>query len=68
VRAARKAIARVERRLDRIAQEEKSLHGQIAADPTAYEAVAQLDARLQELAAEREQLELEWLEAAETTG
>jgi ATPase subunit of ABC transporter with duplicated ATPase domains len=68
VRAARKAVARIERRLDRIAQEEKSLHEQIAADPTAYEAVAQLDARLQELAAEKEQLELEWLEAAETSG
>ncbi len=68
VRAARKTIARVERRLDRIAEEEKTLHERIAADPTAYEAVTQLDARLQELAAEREQLELEWLDAAETTG
>ncbi len=68
VRAARKAVARIERRLDRIAQEEKALHERIAADPTAYEAVAQLDARLQELAAEKEQLELEWLEAAETSG
>jgi ATPase subunit of ABC transporter with duplicated ATPase domains len=68
VRAARKAIARIERRLGRISEEEAALHEQMAADPTAYEQVATLDARLRELAAEREELETEWLEAAETAG
>jgi ATPase subunit of ABC transporter with duplicated ATPase domains len=68
VRTARKAIARIERRLGRIAEEEAALHEQITADPTAYEQVAELDARLRELAAEREELETEWLEAAETAG
>jgi len=68
VRAARKEIARVERRLGRIADEEKALHEQIAADPTAYAAVAALDEKLRELSAEKEELELAWLEAAEVAG
>jgi hypothetical protein len=54
--------------LGRIADEEKSLHEKIAADPTDYSAVAELDARLRELGQEKEELEMEWLEAAEVAG
>ncbi|MFD6179554.1 ABC transporter ATP-binding protein, partial [Isoptericola sp. NPDC060282] len=68
VRAARKEIARVERRLGRIADEEKALHEQIAADPTDFGAVAALDEKLRRLGAEKEELELAWLEAAEVAG
>ncbi len=68
VRQARKDLARIERRLSRIADDEAKLHDKIAADPTNYDAVAELDAALRELAQEKESLELEWLEAAEIAG
>ncbi|GAA1731946.1 ABC-F family ATP-binding cassette domain-containing protein [Isoptericola hypogeus] len=67
-RAAKKEVARVERRLAKIADEEKALHDKMAADPTDYEGVAALDVRLRELAAEKEELEMAWLEAAEVAG
>ncbi|MFD6137653.1 ABC-F family ATP-binding cassette domain-containing protein, partial [Isoptericola sp. NPDC060257] len=68
VRAAKKEISRIERRLARIADEENTLHEQIAADPTDYAAVAALDERLRELGAEKEELEMAWLESAEVAG
>ena len=68
VRAARKELARVERRLTRIAEAEKRLHEAIAADPTDVAGVTQADAQLKELAAEKEELEMAWLEAAEVAG
>ncbi|MGF0117950.1 ABC-F family ATP-binding cassette domain-containing protein [Promicromonospora sp. Marseille-Q5078] len=68
VRAAKKEISRIERRLARIADEEKTLHDQITADPTDYTAVAALDERLRELGAEKEELEMAWLESAEVAG
>ncbi|WP_125778204.1 ABC-F family ATP-binding cassette domain-containing protein [Antribacter gilvus] len=68
LRAARKELARIERRLSRIAEEEKTLHDAIAAQATDYTAVAGLDGKLRDLAAEKEELELAWLEAAETAG
>ncbi len=68
VRQARKDIARIERRLSRIADDEVKLHEKMAADATNFEAVAELDAKLRELAEEKESLELEWLEAAEIAG
>ncbi|ACZ31736.1 ABC transporter related protein [Xylanimonas cellulosilytica DSM 15894] len=68
VRQARKDLARIERRLSRIADDEAKLHEKITADPTNYDAVAALDGTLRALADEREALELEWLEAAEIAG
>jgi len=68
VRQARKDIARIEKRLSRIADDEAKLHEKIAADATNFEAVAELSARLDELTQEKESLELEWLEAAEIAG
>ncbi|WP_425956162.1 ABC-F family ATP-binding cassette domain-containing protein [Xylanimonas sp. McL0601] len=68
VRQARKDLARIERRLSRIADDEAKLHDKIAADPTNFDSVAELDTTLRALADERENLELEWLEAAETVG
>ncbi len=64
-RAAKKAVQRLERRLTKLVEEEKQLHDKMAADPTDYEGVARLDARLRELLAEKDEVEMEWLEAAE---
>jgi ATP-binding cassette subfamily F protein uup len=65
VRAARKEAARLERRLERLTADEEKLHGQLAAAATDYAKVAELDARLRGLLAEKEQVETDWLLAAE---
>ncbi|MCK0118101.1 ATPase subunit of ABC transporter with duplicated ATPase domains [Isoptericola sp. CG 20/1183] len=64
-RAAKKTVQRLEKRLTRLAEEEARLHETMAADPTDFEATAKLDARLRELLAEKDEVEMEWLEAAE---
>jgi ATP-binding cassette subfamily F protein uup len=64
-RAARKELTRIERRLERITTAEKVLHEQLAQHATDYARVAELDGQLRELAAERAQLEEQWLETAE---
>ncbi len=70
VRAARKELSRIERQLSRLADRETKLHAQMADVSSSGD-----HARLTELArtqgevhAEREELELAWLEAAETVG
>ncbi|MER6913179.1 ABC-F family ATP-binding cassette domain-containing protein [Streptomyces sp. NPDC000594] len=64
-RAAQKELARIERRLDKISEKEGTLHEGIAQNSTDFEKVGRLDAELRELAAEREELEMRWLELAE---
>ena len=64
-RAARKVLARVERRLEQVSAREADLHDQVLAHAADHERLTTLSARLAELAAERETLEAEWLEAAE---
>ncbi|MBF6044795.1 ATP-binding cassette domain-containing protein [Streptomyces sp. NRRL B-1677] len=64
-RAAKKELQKIERRLDRISEQEAKLHAQIAEKATDFEAVAKLDTELRELSAERDDLELRWLELAE---
>ncbi|WKX72235.1 ABC-F family ATP-binding cassette domain-containing protein [Streptomyces sp. XD-27] len=64
-RAAKKELQRIERRLDKIGEQEAKLHEQIAEHATDFEKVAGLDATLRELAGEREELETRWLELAE---
>lgn len=68
VRAARKEVARIERRLSRIADLEKDLHDRMAAQATDHQAVLALDAELRALAVEKDELEAAWLEAAEVAG
>src|SRR6476469_1955767 len=65
-RAARKNIARIDKRLERIAEQEAGLNAEILEHAQDYEKLAELSARLDELAGEKEELEMEWLEAAET--
>ncbi|MET8676929.1 ABC-F family ATP-binding cassette domain-containing protein [Streptomyces sp. NPDC004647] len=64
-RAVKKELQRIERRLDRIGDQESQLHARIAEDATDFERVAKLDTELRELAAERDDLEQRWLELAE---
>ncbi len=64
-RALRKDIARLDKRLARIAEQEASLEADIAAHSHDYEKLAELTPRYDALRAEREELEQEWLEAAE---
>ncbi|WP_345410416.1 ABC-F family ATP-binding cassette domain-containing protein [Actinomycetospora chlora] len=63
-RAARKEVARIERRLERIATEETKLHERLAAAATEPQRLLELDAELRALVSEREQLEEAWLENA----
>jgi ATP-binding cassette subfamily F protein uup len=65
VRAARKEMARIERRLDRIGEEETRLHDELARNAADHQAVLRLDTDLRALRREREDLEVEWLSAAE---
>ena len=65
VRAARKELARIQRRLDRIGTEEVRLHDALAAAASDHERVLTLDAELRSLLAERAALEEEWLGLAE---
>ncbi|MDQ4008860.1 MAG: ABC-F family ATP-binding cassette domain-containing protein [Actinomycetota bacterium] len=65
-RAARKEVARIERRLAKLAEQEKRLHEQMAAQATDHEALVDLDARLRAVTDEKESLEEAWLAAAET--
>ena len=64
MREAKKAMARIDRQLTKLANREAELHAQLAEHAADYEKLAELDARLRELAAEKESLEEEWLEAA----
>ncbi|MCR6030295.1 ATP-binding cassette domain-containing protein [Nocardioides sp. zg-579] len=64
-RAARKAVNRIDKRLERIAEREAELNAEVLVHAQDHTQLARLSAELQELAAEKEELELEWLEAAE---
>jgi ATP-binding cassette subfamily F protein uup len=68
LRSARKDMARIERQLSRLADQEEKLHTELAANATDHEAVLRLDDRLRALHAEREALEEEWLAAADIAG
>jgi ABC transport system ATP-binding/permease protein len=63
-RVARKALARIDKQLERIAVQEAALNGELAAAASDYAALARLSEQLRLLAEEKETLELEWLDAA----
>ena len=67
-RAARKDMARIERQLARLAEQEARLHAQMAEQAVDHVAVAELDVRLRALQGERDDLEAQWLDAAEIVG
>jgi ATP-binding cassette subfamily F protein uup len=64
-RAARKALARIDKQLARLAEQEAALHAQLEENTSDYERLADLGAQLQAVLDEKESLEMEWLEAAE---
>jgi ATP-binding cassette subfamily F protein uup len=64
-RAAKKELQKIERQLDKVSEKESRLHSQIAEHATDFAKVADLDAELRDLAGQREELELRWLELAE---
>ena len=68
LREARKTMARIEKQLTRLDEREARLHGEMATAATDPVALRGLNNSLQEVVAERELLELEWLEAAELVG
>lgn len=63
-RAARKELARLERRLDALAQREVELHAALAEAATDAERLLALDAELRQVLADKEGVETLWLEIA----
>jgi ATP-binding cassette subfamily F protein uup len=64
-RAARKTLARLDKQLERLAEQEAAVNAAIAEAAQDYERLAELADELDNLAAQRDELESEWLEAAE---
>ena len=60
-----KHLARLERQLDKLTDQENALHAQLAVAATDYTQAAALDAQLRTLHEQREALETEWLKLAE---
>ncbi|WP_033441229.1 ABC-F family ATP-binding cassette domain-containing protein [Saccharothrix sp. NRRL B-16314] len=65
-RAARKELARLERRLETLQKKEAQLHSALAEAATDPERLMALDAELKAVLVEAEGVEAQWLEAAET--
>jgi ATPase subunit of ABC transporter with duplicated ATPase domains len=64
-RQLRKDLARMERQVAKLEQQEARLHDEMAAHPTDFAKVAELDARLRAVRSERAGVEESWLELAE---
>ena len=64
-RAARKAVTRVEKAIKRLDAREAELNVQVLEHASDHAKVATLGAELSALAAEKDELEMEWLEASE---
>jgi ABC transport system ATP-binding/permease protein len=65
-RTARKELARIERQLSRLAAREALLHKQMAIYATDHVQLGRISTDLHALKADRDELELRWLAAAET--
>jgi ATP-binding cassette subfamily F protein uup len=64
-RAARKEAARLERKMEQLIRREEQLHTRLAEAATDPQKLMELSAELKSVEAEREAVEMEWLEAAE---
>jgi ATP-binding cassette subfamily F protein uup len=67
-RAAKKDLARIDKQLSRLGEQIDKVHTAMATHASDYERLAELDAELQSLQAQRDERELEWLETAERLG
>ena len=68
LRAARKEAGRLERALEKLAEREQALHADMAASATDHARLRELQRELEQVVADRDRLEEEWLEAAESAG
>ncbi|GAB3588471.1 ABC-F family ATP-binding cassette domain-containing protein [Calidifontibacter terrae] len=64
----RKTVARLEKSLQRSAEQEDKLHARLLDAANDHVKATELDTQLRQLHAERETLEMQWLEAAEQLG
>ncbi|MDP9883322.1 ATPase subunit of ABC transporter with duplicated ATPase domains [Sinomonas atrocyanea] len=64
-REARKELSRIERQLGKLAAQEEKLHAQMAASAEDFVRLGDLNAQLNELHGQKDELELAWLEASE---
>ncbi|NUU25179.1 MAG: ABC-F family ATP-binding cassette domain-containing protein [Streptomycetaceae bacterium] len=64
-RAAKKELQKIERQLAKLGEREEKLHAGMAEHATDFAKVADLDAELRAVTAEREDLETRWLELAD---
>jgi ATP-binding cassette subfamily F protein uup len=64
LREARKDVARLERQISRLTERERRLRDQMADSASDFVRLGELQAAVEEIGAEREGLEHEWLEAA----
>ncbi|WP_018683300.1 ABC-F family ATP-binding cassette domain-containing protein [Actinokineospora enzanensis] len=65
-RAAQKELARLERQIDNLGKKEADLHTALAGAATDATRLLELDAELRKIVAEKADLELRWLEVADT--
>ncbi|WP_026918711.1 ABC-F family ATP-binding cassette domain-containing protein [Gordonia shandongensis] len=63
--AARKALGRAERQVEKFTERERDLHAQMVAAAVDPDRLAELDAELRDVVAAKEAAEAEWMEAAE---
>ncbi|MCC5580201.1 ABC-F family ATP-binding cassette domain-containing protein [Microtetraspora sp. AC03309] len=63
-RELQKELGRLERQLDRLGEREAKLHTQMADAASDFERLGTLDAELREITAQKESVELEWLDLA----
>jgi ABC transport system ATP-binding/permease protein len=66
-RAARRELIRLERRIATLERQEAQLHEELARHAADHERVLELDGRLREIGAEKDEAESAWLELAETS-
>jgi ABC transport system ATP-binding/permease protein len=67
-RQARKDLARLEQQIARLDQRITALHEQMTAAASDYQQLADLQRTIEEITANKDELELAWLEAAEIAG
>ena len=65
-RATRRDLIRLERRIATLERQQAQLHEELARHATDHERVLELDTRLREIGAEKDEAESAWLELAET--
>jgi ATP-binding cassette subfamily F protein uup len=64
-RAVRKEMSRLERQIQKLDKDEVALHAKMAAHASDFSVVANLDAELKELHAQKSAAEEAWMELAE---